>query len=176
MNDLAVIGDRRGPLAKPSDTARTLAAASLSANTRRAYAGALKRLDTYIGEGVLDDTARAGDSVSLVRKWLARSGVRHGRVFRSLCRGAVGKRLDASQVPRIFKAMAHHGGLPVEVVERISGHSTRVPHQALPGAIILRTNLAMTPVAVRKWHREARLSITSTMETSETNGCGGTRT
>ena len=61
-----------------------------------------------------------------MREWLARSGVRHGRVFRSLCRGAVGKRLDASQVPRIFKAMAHHGGLPVEVVERISGHSTRV--------------------------------------------------
>ena len=60
MNDLSVIGDRRGTLAKLSDTARTLAAASLSANTRRAYAGALKRLDTYIGEGVLDDTALAG--------------------------------------------------------------------------------------------------------------------
>ena len=60
MNDLSVIGDRRGTLAKLSDTARTLAAASLSANTRRAYAGALKRLDTSIGEGVLDDTALAG--------------------------------------------------------------------------------------------------------------------
>ena len=60
MTDLAVIGDRRGALAKLSDTARILAAASLSANTRRAYAGALKRLDTSIGEGVLDDTALAG--------------------------------------------------------------------------------------------------------------------
>ena len=40
--------------------------------------------------------------------------------------GAVGERLDASQVPRIFKAMAERAGLPVEVVERISGHSTRV--------------------------------------------------
>ena len=60
MNDLAVIGDRRGTLAKLSDTARTLAAASLSANTRRAYAGALKRLDTSIGEGTLDDAALAG--------------------------------------------------------------------------------------------------------------------
>ena len=60
MTDLSVIRDRRGALAKLSDTARTLAAASLSANTRRAYAGALKRLDTYIGEGVLDDTALAG--------------------------------------------------------------------------------------------------------------------
>ena len=60
MTDLAVIGDRHGALAKLSDTARTLAAASLSANTRRAYAGALKRLDTSIGEGTLDDTALAG--------------------------------------------------------------------------------------------------------------------
>ena len=60
MTDLAVIGDRRGTLAKLSDTARTLAAASLSANTRRAYAGALKRLDTSIGEGTLDDAALAG--------------------------------------------------------------------------------------------------------------------
>ena len=68
----------------------------------------------------------ARDSVALVREWLARSGVREGRVFRSLCRGAVGKRLDASQVPRIFKAMAEHAALPGEVVERISGHSTRV--------------------------------------------------
>ena len=60
MTDLSVIGDRRGPLAKLSDTARTLAAASLSANTRRAYAGALKRLDTSIGEVTLDDAALAG--------------------------------------------------------------------------------------------------------------------
>ena len=65
MNDLAVIGDRRGPLAKLSDTARTLAAASLSANTRRAYAGALKRLDTSIGEGTLDDAALADSLASL---------------------------------------------------------------------------------------------------------------
>ena len=68
----------------------------------------------------------ARDSVALVREWLARSAVGEGMVFRSLCRGEVGKRLDASQVPRIFKAMAERAGLPVEVVERISGHSTRV--------------------------------------------------
>ena len=65
MTDLSVIRDRSGTLAKPSDTARTLAAASLSANTRRAYAGALKRLDTSIGEGVLDDSALAGYLASL---------------------------------------------------------------------------------------------------------------
>ena len=68
----------------------------------------------------------ARDSVALVREWLQRSGVREGRLFRSLARGAVGERLDASQVPRIFKAMAERAGLPVEVVQHISGHSTRV--------------------------------------------------
>ena len=68
----------------------------------------------------------APDSVALVRAWLARGGVRHGRVFRSLCRGRLGERLDASQVPRIFKAMAGRAGLPAAVVARISGHSTRV--------------------------------------------------
>ena len=68
----------------------------------------------------------ARDSVALVREWLQRSGVCDGRVFRSLCRGVVGEGLDASQVPRIFKAMAERAGLPVDVVQHISGHSTRV--------------------------------------------------
>ena len=68
----------------------------------------------------------ARDSLALVREWLALSGVGEGRVFRSLCRGALGEGLHASQVPRIFKAMAERAGLPAEVVERISGHSTRV--------------------------------------------------
>ena len=68
----------------------------------------------------------APDSLALVRAWLGRSGVGEGRVFRSLNRGALGERLDASQVPRIFKAMAERAGLPGEIVEHISGHSTRV--------------------------------------------------
>ena len=68
----------------------------------------------------------ARDSVALVREWLDRSGVSGGRVFRSLARGALGERLHASHVARIFKAMAERAGLPAQVVERISGHSTRV--------------------------------------------------
>ena len=68
----------------------------------------------------------APDSVALVRAWCERSGVAGGRVFRSLNRGALGERLDASQVPRIFKTMAERAGLPAEIVARISGHSTRV--------------------------------------------------
>ena len=68
----------------------------------------------------------APDSVALVHQWLERSGVTEGRLFRSLARGAVGDGLDASQVPRIFKAMAERAGLPGEMVAHISGHSTRV--------------------------------------------------
>ena len=68
----------------------------------------------------------ARDSVALVNAWRERSAVSGGRLFRSLCRGAVGEALHASQVPRIFKAMAERAGLPAEVVGRISGHSTRV--------------------------------------------------
>ena len=68
----------------------------------------------------------APDSMALVRAWLARSGVREGRVFRSLSRGAVGAGLDACHVARIFKKMAREADLPDEVVGRISGHSTRV--------------------------------------------------
>ena len=68
----------------------------------------------------------APDGVSLVKEWLKRSGVRKGNLLRSLCRAVVGDQLDASQVPRIFKAMAERAGLPGEVVEGISGHSTRV--------------------------------------------------
>ena len=66
------------------------------------------------------------DSVALVRAWREQSGVHEGRLFRSLNRGVLGDALDASQVPRIFKAMARRAGLPAEVVERVSGHSTRV--------------------------------------------------
>ena len=68
----------------------------------------------------------APDSMRLLHDWLRRSKVTSGRVFRSLSRGIVGERLDAGQVSRIFKRMARNAGLPGEVVEQISGHSTRV--------------------------------------------------
>ena len=77
-------------------------------------------------EGFGEAVYLAPDSMELVRTWLLRSGVGEGRVFRSLCGGPPGDGLDASQVPRIFKAMAKRAGLPEETVERISGHSTRV--------------------------------------------------
>ncbi len=76
------------------------------------------------GHGAIVYLAR--DSMELVRIWLQCSGVREGRLFRSLNRGLLGSSLDASQVPRIFKAMARRANLPEESVERISGHSARV--------------------------------------------------
>ena len=99
----------------------------------------------------------ARDSLALVREWLAQSGVCRGRVFRSLCRGAVGEGLDASQVPRIFKAMAERAGLPAEVVERISGHSTRVgaAQDMVAGGIgmaaILHAGRWKTPAMVNRY-------------------------
>ena len=69
----------------------------------------------------------APDSIKLVREWLERSGLTGGRLFRSLRKdGQLGEKLDASQVPRIYKAMAKAAGLGRDVVEGLSGHSTRV--------------------------------------------------
>ena len=99
----------------------------------------------------------ARDSMALVREWLKRSGVYEGRLFRSLNRGAVGERLDASQVPRIFKTMAGRAGLPAEVVERISGHSTRVgaAQDMVAGGIgmaaILHAGRWKTPAMVNRY-------------------------
>ena len=40
--------------------------------------------------------------------------------------GRLHEKLDASQVPRIYKQMARQAGLPNEIVEALGGHSTRV--------------------------------------------------
>lgn len=68
----------------------------------------------------------APDSVVLVHEWLEQARIGEGMVFRSLSRGVVGDGLGAGEVSRIFKKMARDADLPVEVVEQISGHSTRV--------------------------------------------------
>ena len=99
----------------------------------------------------------ARDSVALVCAWLERSGVSQGRVFRSLSRGIVGEELPASQVARIFKAMAARAGLPTDVVERISGHSTRVgaAQDMVAGGIgmaaILHAGRWKTPAMVNRY-------------------------
>ncbi len=69
----------------------------------------------------------ARDTVQLVKTWLERGGVDGGRVFRSVRKDrTVGEQLDASQVPRIYKRMARHAGLPDDIVDALAGHSTRV--------------------------------------------------
>ena len=69
----------------------------------------------------------ARDTVQLVTTWHELAGVRGGRLFRSVRKdNAVGEKLDASQVPRIYKRMARRAGLPDEIVDTLAGHSTRV--------------------------------------------------
>ena len=38
----------------------------------------------------------------------------------------MGLKLDPSQVPRIYKTMALHAGVPADAVAALAGHSTRV--------------------------------------------------
>ena len=77
------------------------------------------------GKGAVLFLAR--DTVSLVNAWLARSGVTEGRLVRSVRKDeTVGRMLDPSQVPRIYKTMALHAGVPADAVVALAGHSTRV--------------------------------------------------
>ena len=56
------------------------------------------------------------DTVKLVRAWLGTTGIDAGRLFRSVAKeGIVGERLDESQVPRIYRAMAERAGLPAPI-------------------------------------------------------------
>ncbi len=107
------------------------------------------------GHGAILYLAR--DSMAMVRAWLGRSGVSNGRLFRSLCRGSLGNSLDASQIPRIFKAMAKRANLPDESVDRISGHSTRVGAaqdmvaSGISMAAILQAGRWKTPAMVNRY-------------------------
>ena len=77
------------------------------------------------GRGAMLYLAR--DTVRMVRRWLELGGVGGGPMFRSVRKaGSVGGKLDASQVPRIYKAMARLAGLPGDIVDSLAGHSTRV--------------------------------------------------
>ena len=91
------------------------------------YASLLVRRSKTDAEGDGEVVYLARDTVALVRTWLERSGLTAGRLFRSVHKaGTLGERLHPSQVPRIFKSMAHRAGLPEGLVESLSGHSARV--------------------------------------------------
>ena len=69
----------------------------------------------------------ARDTVRLIKAWLDRSGITEGRLFRSVRKGeTIGRTLDPSQVPRIYKKMALNAGEPADAVVALAGHSTRV--------------------------------------------------
>lgn len=59
MRDLVDTAGGARELARLPESARALAAASLSANTRRVYARALLRLETHLAGGTLDDAGLA---------------------------------------------------------------------------------------------------------------------
>ena len=93
----------------------------------RGNATLLVRRSKTDGEGRGDIVYLAPDTLALVRAWLERAGIAEGRLFRSVAKGGrPGERLDPCQVPRLFKAMARQAGLPAELVDGLSGHSTRV--------------------------------------------------
>ena len=69
----------------------------------------------------------APDTVEMVLAWLEKGQIEEGPLFRSVrSNGRVGGRLDASQIPRIYKKMATKAGLGGDLVAGLSGHSTRV--------------------------------------------------
>ena len=58
-HSLAPTGSAAAALERPTPTARRLAEASLSPNTRRAYSGALRRLDAWLAGRPLEDATLA---------------------------------------------------------------------------------------------------------------------
>ena len=77
------------------------------------------------GQGTMLYLAR--DTMQLVKAWLDRGSFAAGRLFRSVGKdGTIGEKLDASQVPRIYKRMARRAGIPDNIVGTLAGHSTRV--------------------------------------------------
>ena len=93
----------------------------------RGDATLLARRSRADGEGRGEMVCLAPGTVALVRAWLEHSGISEGPLFRSIDKGSrPGERLDPSQVPRVVKAMARRAGLPTELVDGLSGHSTRV--------------------------------------------------
>jgi integrase len=66
-------------------------------------------------------------AVRTVAEWLSAAGIEAGPLFRSTPKGGkVGGRLHGSDVPRAFKRLALAANVKVELVQGISGHSTRV--------------------------------------------------
>jgi integrase len=67
------------------------------------------------------------DAMRHLLAWTEAASVADGPLFRAVLKGGrIGGSLDASEVRRVFKAMARAAGLSQGDATRISGHSTRV--------------------------------------------------
>ena len=62
----------------------------------------------------------------LIKRWISAAELTDGPLLRSVYRGATGKSLNPGQINRVLKRLARDTGLHESIVNRISGHSTRV--------------------------------------------------
>ncbi len=77
------------------------------------------------GQGRLAYLSR--ETVKRLRVWLDHSGIREGAVFRRLIgKDQIGGPLNPGSIAPIFKRVAQWIGMPERMVNRVSGHSTRV--------------------------------------------------
>lgn len=67
------------------------------------------------------------ETVRWLKLWLEHSEITEGTIFRRLLgRGRVGRSLNPGSIAPIFKRVAQWIGIPERLVDRVSGHSTRV--------------------------------------------------
>jgi integrase len=67
------------------------------------------------------------ETVKWLKLWFEHSGITEGPVFRRLiAKGQVGEPLNPGSIAPIFKRVAQWIGMPERMVDRVSGHSTRV--------------------------------------------------
>jgi site-specific recombinase XerD len=61
-----------------------------------------------------------------IRQWVKRAEIKNGPILRSIKGNTIGGSLGCGQINRILKSLARKASLAKNVVDRISGHSTRV--------------------------------------------------
>jgi integrase len=67
------------------------------------------------------------EAVKWLKVWLEHSGITDGAVFRRLIgKAQIGGPLNPGSIAPIFKRVAQWIGMPERIVDRVSGHSTRV--------------------------------------------------
>jgi integrase len=67
------------------------------------------------------------ETVKWLKVWLEHSGITEGAIFRRLIgKSQIGGPLNPGSIAPIFKRVAQWIGMPERIVDRVSGHSTRV--------------------------------------------------